>query len=679
MKPQRRPGVRGPESLESRTTPASLLAYTDIDGDKVTISASAGVLTGHATIVSGQLRLLDISDPSFNHASIAVSVVRAGAGDGLAAVGRINGGLNDLGTVTVQGDLGGITCGDSNAATGPGLKRLSVRSIGAYGTATQGTGGDLFSAIGGSLGSLQVGGDLRDASFGARNFGDRPDGRIGSVTIGGSLVGSGDFEGFLFSTGDMGPVTIRRDLVGGPGDDSGEINSGGSLGPVTIGGTVIGGGGDNSGRVFSTGDMGTVKIGGDIVGAAGNASGAIDSRGTLAGVTVGGSVLGGSNPATGSVDLASGAITASGGLGPVKIRGDLRGGTGEYSGHVHSDVRIGTVTIGGSVIGGAGAGSGLINSVGKLAGVTVGGSLVGGPGRFSGVIQNGGDMGVVQVGHDVRGGAGDFSAHIVANGKLAGVAVGGSLVGGPAAFSGEIFSGGDMGAVKVGGNITSASIVAGALDGSGLIESGGRIAGVTVGGSIVAGVDNSSGGGLLKSASIRAAADIGAVAVKGSLVGSVGSGGDVTDVIISAGGQAFPTAIKDVAIGQISVGGRVERTRILAGYNGNLTPVDGNAQIGTVTVGGDWVASDLVAGVKDGGAAGFGDAGDTVIGGGPSIARIASVTIKGVVVGTPAAGDQFGFESHAIGSLKINGVSIPIASPVSLSPITGDDVSVRLV
>src|SRR3989442_10679325 len=96
------------EPLEPRIAPASVLPYTDIDGDKVTITSSAGDLTGHATIVGGQLRLLDLSDPSFNHANITFSVVKAGAGDGLAAVGRINGGSNDLGVVVVKGDLGDI-------------------------------------------------------------------------------------------------------------------------------------------------------------------------------------------------------------------------------------------------------------------------------------------------------------------------------------------------------------------------------------------------------------------------------------------------------------------------------------------------------------------------------------------------------------------------------------------
>jgi hypothetical protein len=293
----------------------------------------------------------------------------------------------------------------------------------------------------------------------------------------------------------------------------------------------------------------------------------------------------------------------------------------------------------------------------------------------------------VKIRGDVQGGFGSgfTTGSIESVGKLAGVTIGGSLLGGSNTFSGEIFSGGNLGAVKIGGDLKGASIATGSLDGSGLIRSGGRIASVTIGGSIIAGTDNSSGANLnlTRNATIRAAADIGALTVKGSLIGSVGIGGDVTKVIISAKGEAFPTATRNLGIGKISIGGRVERAQILAGYDVGLMPQNGNAQIGAVSVGGNWAASDLVAGVQDGGAAGFGDASDTIINPplnpADSIAKIAAITIKGVVIGTPAAGDQFGFESHAIGRFRVNGLSIPVVGPVSLSPITASDVTIRKI
>jgi hypothetical protein len=56
--------------------------------------------------------------------------------------------------------------------------------------------------------------------------------------------------------------------------------------------------------------------------------------------------------------------------------------------------------------------------------------------------------------------------------------------------------------------------------------------------------------------------------------------------------------------------------------------------------------------------------------------------IKGIVEGTPGSGDQFGFESHAIGSVKINGSPLTLPGApgfLALSPITGDDVTLRLI
>jgi hypothetical protein len=137
-----------------------------------------------------------------------------------------------------------------------------------------------------------------------------------------------------------------------------------------------------------------------------------------------------------------------------------------------------------------------------------------------------------------------------------------------------------------------------------------------------------------------------------------------------------------MAIGRITIGGHAEFASILAGYDRFLAAKNGNAQIGAVKVGGDWIASSLVAGVQDTGAAGFG-VGDTIIGGGASIAKIASIVIGGQVVGTPGGGDHFGFVSHTIGSFKAAGFTAPLLAATAsqffeLALITAD-VTVREV
>src|SRR4051794_21192936 len=112
------------EFLESRVAPATLaghlLTYTDVDGDHVSIAVSKGTLlpgmfTFDTGLVDGdnsvhqQLRLIDLSAAAdVGGANLTMTVTKAGAGDGLAAVGRINAGSNDLGVVTVKGDLGDL-------------------------------------------------------------------------------------------------------------------------------------------------------------------------------------------------------------------------------------------------------------------------------------------------------------------------------------------------------------------------------------------------------------------------------------------------------------------------------------------------------------------------------------------------------------------------------------------
>jgi len=346
---------------------------------------------------------------------------------------------------------------------------------------------------------------------------------------------------------------------------------------------------------------------------------------------------------------------------------------------------MGPVKIVGNVVGAAGSASAYIQSDGKIASITVGGSLLAGSGGNSARIVSDGDMGPVTIGGDVTGKT-IFSGSIECRGKLAAVTIGGSLRGGSGRNSGWIFSQGDMGAVKIGRDFVGGSVNAGdpQLDRSGFIETeAGRIASVTIGGSVRTGIDNTTASfTLIRNASITAGNNIGAIVIEGSIAGSVGPGGAITRVTFTARGQATPTATTDVAIGKLTIAERAERLSVLAGYASDLSPLNGNAQIGPISIGGDFVASHLIAGVRPVSGVGdvFGDSTDFIIGNLPnSIARIASIVIGGIVIGTSTSGDRFGIESHTIGSLKINGFVVPIVSPVSLCPLTGGDVTVREV
>ena len=368
------------ECLEGRDVPAVAIVnpttatYTDVDGDHVAIKVSKGTLTAglFTTLATGkgdQLQVIDFSAGGFDGASIAFSVAKVAGGDGLANVGYIDSTGHDLGAVVVKGDLGQIDAG-TNSATIPAVKSLVVNSLGRLGTDTQPAGGDVESDITGEFGSLTVKQDVAGAFVNVTGT----TGKVGSITIGGSLIGgSGGNSGVIESIGDMGAVKIGHDLRGGSGANSGFIDCSGKIASAIIGGSLLGGSVNNTGEILSGGDLGRVTIGHNVQGGSGINSGFIDSNGEVAGVSIGGALIGGSSDR-------SGTIITGGDLGAVAIGHDLQGGSGQQSGFIDSN--------------------------GKLAGVHIAGSLIGGSNTNSGEILSSGDQGAVTIGHDVQGGSG---------------------------------------------------------------------------------------------------------------------------------------------------------------------------------------------------------------------------------------------------------------------------------
>jgi len=352
---------------------------------------------------------------------------------------------------------------------------------------------------------------------------------------------------------------------------------------------------------------------------------------------VGGSILGEASD--------TGAVFGSGNLGPVTIGGNLQGN---------------------------GFDSGSIDISGDLASLTIGGSIIGGSEEFSGTVfcRN---LGSVKITGNIQGGSGDRAGAISTLGDIASLTIGGSLIGGSEDFSGSILTG-KIGALKIDGDL-----VGGSAEGAAILESSGfiradRIASVFVGGSIIADTDLTTGA-FEQNGAIQVFNDIGPITIKGSLVGN-----STNPVVISARGQKVvaPVATTDVTIASLTVGSRVEFANILAGYDVDLRGQNADAQIGAVTVGGDWIASNLVAGVDAGTDKRFGTADDVLIaevGDDPNIkAKIASVTIGGQALGTPVAGDHFGFVAQTIGALSVGGTLLPLTAAVDVLSVgaTGD-------
>ncbi len=626
-KPSRRvhQSVFGTNSLESRVLLATLVGtnkvtYQDADGDDVTVTFSKAFLsttnvnaifTFDTGTVDGNnatkqqllsINLLEaVGVQGTNITSVAVRSAARG-GDGFAAVGEIVGLGFDLGTVTIDGDLGRVMAGDQTAAT-PGLAGLTVHSLGRFGTSTGASA--LDSNVQGKLTALKVKTDIRTASV---NVTGGIDAQIGTVTIGGSLLG-GDVpnSGRIYADGNIGAVAISGDIQGGSILFTGGIQTLGKIASVTIGGSLLGGSGSaTTGYIISGSDMGAVKIVGDVVGE-GFDSAFVRSGGKLASVSVGGSLIGGSGTRSGSIRSAqdmgpvtigvdviggdsrdAGSIQADTNLVSVTIKGSLLGGTGENSGLVWSNLSLGPVTITGNVVGGnGGRDSGRISSFGSLGAVTIGGSLTGGLALGSGSVDATSSMGLVKIAADLTG-VGPSSGRISAGEKLAGVTIGGDVNGGTNDFSGTIASGLDMGPVSVSGNVTGL-----AGRDSGRISSGAKLGNVTIGGDL-------RGGGGVMSGNVTSVTDMGVVTITGSVFGGFGdtgsviSGGKLTSVSIGGDlvggapviGDGIPSLFGGSVRSASNMGAVSIKGSILGGTNDSSGIVKSGGLLTSVTLGG---------------------------------------------------------------------------------------------
>jgi hypothetical protein len=302
-------------------------------------------------------------------------------------------------------------------------------------------------------------------------------------------------------------------------------------------------------------------------------------------------------------------------------------------------------------------------------------------GDVSGSISSGG-MKRVYVGGNVTGSIdGDDLVRIRIRGDLTGWIYGytlyraridGSVIGsntsGNMAGSGTIIGDESIGRIIIGGDLIGGDVTGDeSVEYSGTIE-GGTISRIVIGGSLIAGTDAGEGS-LFHSGTICAGFDIGSIKIGKSIVGN-----ETNPALILAEEESLPDGRIDLAIGSVSVGGKVEFAEILAGYSFEKTPVNPDASVGMIVVGGKWIASSVVAGAQDSGAPGFG-VGDTIQANdvSPLVSQIAKILIKGNVTGSLIEGDSFGFVAQKIGMLSVGGHRIALKSGPS-----SDDISLGI-
>ncbi len=657
------------EPLETRIAPAGLVTLIDVDGDIITVATSLGTsalltsaIAKTALGVTGgeRIDLITLTDPIFDGTSLSVTA-RPGplGGDGLVNVTAIDATGQNITTIKVAGDVQDIDAGK-------GVGGLKIQSIDVFSTS-----GTSVWNIKADLGVLNV----RTNLAGAEIHLDFATYHLGLLSIGQSLIGGAGLRtGHVDVAGTITTVKIGRDIVGGGGAKSGYIEAA-AIGTATIGGSIRGGNGagTDSGEIVVTGSLGSLKLGGSIFGGAAADSGAVRA-GSIGVVNIAGSIIGGGAANTGS-------LKSSGAFGAVTILGNIQGGTAADSGQILGAGKLGSLLIGQSVLGGQAertgrvfidvptgdapattlglvtirgnvesstfADTGTVRFVSgahndqvllkSLAGISIGGSIVGG-GMVDGFqVMLDGNTTAIRVVGDVLGGAASGAGSIRSSGNVGSYFIGGSLVGKSGSFSGSAGAFKNIGTAFIGGDVHGGSESFSGAFGSIL----GSIGSLTVRGSLLGGGGPSSG--------TLEADFMGAVVVKGSIVGSAAS-----PYSIFVNGLPPNLIGPKIALRSLTVGGSVQDSVILASGSGDV-------QIGAVTVVGDWIASSISAGVTPTDAF-FGDANDAPFNvGDPSLfSKIASITIGGQVRGTTGAGDTFGFVAQEIGAVRIHGVAVKL-------------------
>ncbi len=705
---------------------------------------NAGALSVKGTVTDSELRVGG-SLASFTGGAVSRSVVRAG---------------NDLGSVTVASLLESTISARGQAAPRSVTTDVAIGGVTVTGNVTNSfiqAGHNLAgAAVNGNaqIGRVNVGGNWENSDLvtGADRGNAAAFRVVGSVTdselrVGGSLasftggavsrsvvragndLGSVTVASLLESTisarGQAAPRSVTTDVAIGGVTVAGNVtnsfiqaghnlagaavNGNAQIGRVNVGGNwensdlVTGADRGNAAafRVVGTVTDSELRVGGSLASFTGGAvSGSVVRAGNDLGSVTAASLLnstisarGQAAPRSTTTDVAIGGLTVTGNVTGSQIQaGHNLAGTAS-----NENAQIGAVNVGGSwlnsdLLTGAArgnAGAFTVKGVMTDAELRVGGSLASLVcGAVSGsVVRAGNDLGSVTV-------AALLNSTISARGQAA-----------PRSTTTDLAIGG----VTVTGNVTDSFLQAG-HDLSGVAVNGNaQIVKVSVGGNwvnsdLLTGAERGNAGafmvkGLVTDAELRVGGSLASFsggAVSGSVVRAGNDLGSVTvasllDSTITARGQAVPGARADLAIGKVSVAGNVTNSMILAGYNLAGVAVNADAQVGAVVVGGDWRASSLAAGVVDVDGDGFGDADDRLIGTGgvtALVARIAEVTVRGGVFGTPAdpgqdpdpaAVDHYGFVAQQFGKFVVGTQVYNPAVSAELADATTQDVTLRVI
>ncbi len=336
-----------------------------------------------------------------------------------------------------------------------------------------------------------------------------------------------------------------------------------------------------------------------------------------------------------------------GSITTAKIRGTMQGYLLTRTGPADASLAgIGSFFVGGDIGAFNGAG-GVVDVAGGIGTFTLKGNLVGGSTIGSAKILVGKGVKTLNIAGSIIGGDARSSARVEISGRLETATIGGSLLG--TAANTAWLSAMSMGKVKIGRDV-----VGGTEPLSGLIlptfGATGDIDSLTIGGSIVGGRSNDTGavmGGNFKS-----------LVIKGNIVG-----GTVfeTGFVLSSG-----------VIKSMTVGGSVRGQSAGGDAQSLVATISAKKGIDSLTINGDFVAGNIIAGIDSGGDTLFGDGNDMDLDPGVT-AKIGKLIIKGRASGSSAisnALDHYGIEANAIGILTVGGITFKNGDPSPTGPLS---------
>ncbi len=234
-----------------------------------------------------------------------------------------------VGTVTILGDLvgGGVEFSGSLY-----VKESTISTVKVSGSLRGGfiqNTGMVFADFAAT--TITVNGSLLGGS-GALS-GSIVAGQITNLTVGGDLLGGPqNYSGSIYGYNFTGKVTVKGSLFGSAAEGAGSIitirpsspvETDGLMGTVTIGGSLVGGSGKSSGAVNSANKINAITVGGTLYGSSGDYSGAIHSE-QLGKATIGGSLFTGTGLLSGSLAVEDSLPTTKGNrTSSVVINGNI--------------------------------------------------------------------------------------------------------------------------------------------------------------------------------------------------------------------------------------------------------------------------------------------------------------------------------------------------------------------